>query len=158
MRLDYSYYKNNYRCLLYAMYNEYNAMYGNRRVPNLAINFENPSSSSKNKSTAHLVNMIIRKFTSGASSSSSFSSSTSSLHELNHFLNNNVNDFLTSEKINNFNIFLWWKAQEHNYSVLVAMARDVLTPPMSIVASKSCLSAEKRVLDDKRSRMNKRTL
>ena len=77
-------------------------MYGNKRASNLAINFENPSSSSKNKSTARLVKMIKRKFASGASFSSS---STSSLHELNFFFNNN--DFLTSEKIDNFNIFSW---------------------------------------------------
>ena len=105
MGLDHSCYKDNYRCLLYVMYNEYNAMYGNRRASNLAINFENPSSSSKNESTAHLVNMIRRKFASGASSSSFSSSSTSSLHELNIFLNNNVNDFLTSQELDNFNIF-----------------------------------------------------
>ena len=74
------------------MYNEYNAIYENRRACNLATNFENPSSSSKNKSPAHLVNMIRRKFASGASSfsyfsssSSSSSSSTGSLHELNLF-------------------------------------------------------------------------
>ena len=142
MGLDHSYYKDNYRCLLYEMYNEYNTKYGNRRASNLATNFENPSSSSKDKSVAHLVNMIRRKFASGASSSSS--SSTSSLHELNLFLNNNINDRLTPEEINNFNIFSWWKSQEHNYPVLAAMARDLLTPPMSIVARSRVLMQEKR--------------
>ena len=83
MRLDYSYYKNNYRCLLNEMYNEYNAKCGNKRASNLDTNFENLSSSFKNKSKAHLVNMIRRKFASGASSSSS--TSTSSLHKLNIF-------------------------------------------------------------------------
>ena len=157
MGLDHSYYKDNYRCLLYEMYNEYNTKYRNRRASNLAINFENPSSSSKVKSTAYLVNIIKKKLASDASSSSS-SSSTSSLHELNLLLNNNINDRLTPEEINNFNIFSWWKSQEHNYPVLAAMARDLLTPPMSTVASESCFSAGKKVLDDKRSRMNKRTL
>ena len=47
MRLDHSNYKDNYRCSLYEMYNEYNTKYGNRRASNLATNFENPSSSSK---------------------------------------------------------------------------------------------------------------
>ena len=41
MRLDHSYYKDNYRCLLYEMYNEYNAKYENRRAFNLATNFKN---------------------------------------------------------------------------------------------------------------------
>ena len=83
MGLDHSYYKDNYWCLLYEMYNEYNIKYGNRRASNLATNFKNPSLSSKNKSTAYLVDMIGRKFASDASSSSS--SSTSSLYELNIF-------------------------------------------------------------------------
>ena len=101
--------------------------------------------------------MIRRKFASNASSSSS-SSSTSSLHELNFFLNNNGNDFLTYEKINNFNTFSWWKAQEHNYFMLTTMACDLLIPPMSTIVSVTCFMAGKRVLDDKKSRMNQRTL
>ena len=105
----------------------------------MVTNFENPSSYSKNKFVAHLVNMIRKKFVSGAFSSSS--SSTSSLHELNLFLNNIFNDFLTSKEIDNFNIFSLRKTQEHNYHMLAAMARDLLTPQIFTVASESCFSA-----------------
>ena len=49
-----------------------------------------------------------------------------------------------------------WKAQEHNYPVLVAMVSNLLTPPMSTVALEFCFSAGKKILDDKRSRMNQR--
>ena len=71
MGLNHFYYKNNYQCLLYEMYNKYNVICGNRQASNLATNFENPFSSSKNKSMAHIVNMIRRKFSSDSSSSSS---------------------------------------------------------------------------------------
>ena len=53
-----------------------------------------------------------------------------------------------------FDILMWWKAHETTYPVLSAMARDLLTPPASTVASESAFSAGGRVLDDRRSRLS----
>jgi hypothetical protein len=53
----------------------------------------------------------------------------------------------------NFDILAWWKTKELTYPTLSIMARDLLTPPVSSVASESCFSAANRVLDDKRSRL-----
>ncbi|KAF7124630.1 hypothetical protein RHSIM_Rhsim12G0104300 [Rhododendron simsii] len=53
----------------------------------------------------------------------------------------------------NFDILAWWKKNEEKYPVLSIMARDLLTPPVSSVASESAFSAGKRVLDERRSRL-----
>jgi hypothetical protein len=58
-----------------------------------------------------------------------------------------------ADELANFDILTWWKSKELVYPVLSIMARDLLTPPVSSVASESCFSAAKRVLDDKRSRL-----
>jgi hypothetical protein len=53
----------------------------------------------------------------------------------------------------NFDILAWWKKNETTYPILSIMARDLLTAPVSSVASESAFSAGKRVLDEKRSRL-----
>jgi hypothetical protein len=53
----------------------------------------------------------------------------------------------------NFDILAWWKKNEDKYPVLSIMARDLLTPPASSVASESAFSAGSRVLDERRSRL-----
>ncbi|KAF7130238.1 hypothetical protein RHSIM_Rhsim10G0057500 [Rhododendron simsii] len=52
-----------------------------------------------------------------------------------------------------FDVLDWWKKNEVKYPVLSIMARDLLTPPVSTVASESAFSAGKRVLDERRSRL-----
>ncbi|KAF7142544.1 hypothetical protein RHSIM_Rhsim05G0024900 [Rhododendron simsii] len=52
-----------------------------------------------------------------------------------------------------FDVLAWWKINEVKYPVLSIMARDLLTPPVSTVASESAFSAGKRVLDERRSRL-----
>ena len=59
----------------------------------------------------------------------------------------------TLDTPNNLDILAWWKKNERTFPILSIMARDVLTPPVSSVASESAFSASKRVLDDKRSRL-----
>ncbi|KAF7127238.1 hypothetical protein RHSIM_Rhsim11G0003000 [Rhododendron simsii] len=53
----------------------------------------------------------------------------------------------------NFDILAWWEKNEEKYPILSIMARDLLTPPVSSVASESAFSAGKRVLDERRSRL-----
>ncbi|PIA25150.1 hypothetical protein AQUCO_12400007v1 [Aquilegia coerulea] len=50
-----------------------------------------------------------------------------------------------------FNVLEWWKAQESTYLVLSAMARDLLTIPVSTVASESAFSGSERVVSKCRS-------
>lgn len=75
------------------MYNEYNGVHGNRKASNLATNIKITSSSTKSKSTSHILNIIRRKFASGSCTSSSsttaLSTSSTSLYELNFYLSNN---------------------------------------------------------------------
>ncbi|KAF7113037.1 hypothetical protein RHSIM_RhsimUnG0167500 [Rhododendron simsii] len=52
-----------------------------------------------------------------------------------------------------FDVLAWWKINEVKYPILSIMARDLLTPPVSTVASESAFSAGKRVLDERRSRL-----
>ncbi|XP_058181412.1 zinc finger BED domain-containing protein RICESLEEPER 2-like [Rhododendron vialii] len=66
--------------------------------------------------------------------------------------------YLDLESINvndrrDFDVLAWWKKNEDKYPVLSIMARDLLTPPVSTVASESAFSAGKRVLDERRSRL-----
>lgn len=78
------------------------------------------------------------------------SSSTTSRSELNKYLEN---DYLTSADLQTFDILAWWKKNETTFPVLSIMARDLLTPPASSVASESAFSAGKRILNDKRTRL-----
>ncbi|KAL6129224.1 hypothetical protein ACLB2K_072577 [Fragaria x ananassa] len=48
-------------------------------------------------------------------------------------------------------IFTWWKMEQHRYPIIFHMARDVLTIPISTIASESALSIGGRVLDQYRS-------
>ncbi|PIA59621.1 hypothetical protein AQUCO_00400484v1, partial [Aquilegia coerulea] len=50
-----------------------------------------------------------------------------------------------------FDILDWWRTQEASYPVLSAMARDLLTIPVSTVASESAFSGSERVVSKYRS-------
>ncbi|KAH7679060.1 Ribonuclease H-like protein [Dioscorea alata] len=115
MGLDHSFLKENYRSLFYDMYNEYHKKHGDRWAFNLPTTIESSSSNTKNRSATRVVNLINQIFFMGGSSSSSNTSTTStSFYEINHYLNNNINNFLTLEEIDNFDILSWWKKQEHS--------------------------------------------
>ena len=49
-----------------------------------------------------------------------------------------------------FAILEWWKKQQIKYPVLSIIARDVLTVPMSIVASEAAFNVGGRVVSKKR--------
>nr|KAJ0202299.1 hypothetical protein LSAT_V11C600329310 [Lactuca sativa] len=56
----------------------------------------------------------------------------------------------------NFDILLWWKIQQCRYPILSKMARDILTIPVSTVASESAFSTGGRVLDSFRTSLTPR--
>ncbi|KAF7839761.1 zinc finger BED domain-containing protein RICESLEEPER 2-like [Senna tora] len=55
---------------------------------------------------------------------------------------------------NNFDILAWWKENTNKYKILSLIARDVLTVPVSTVASESAFSTGGRVLDVFRSSLS----
>ena len=61
----------------------------------------------------------------------------SSRCDLSKYLDTNYCSYLSPNEVKNFDIVNWWKSHESTFPVLSKMARDLLTPPMSIVALKS---------------------
>jgi hypothetical protein len=55
------------------------------------------------------------------------------------------------EKNTTFDILLFWKGNEFRYPEVVTMARDILSIPISTVASKSTFNIGGRVIDQYRS-------
>ena len=51
----------------------------------------------------------------------------------------------------NFDVLTFWKSHQYRYPELTAMARDVLSIPVSTVASEATFSVGGRVLDQYRS-------
>ena len=51
---------------------------------------------------------------------------------------------ITNEEMTILNLLLWWKEHVRAFPILSIMARDLLTPPTSTVASKSAFSIEER--------------
>ena len=57
-----------------------------------------------------------------------------------------------------FDILKWWQVHAGRYPILSKLARDILTIPISTVASESAFSAGGHVLDDYRSSLTKDTV
>ncbi|KAL2512695.1 Zinc finger BED domain-containing protein DAYSLEEPER [Abeliophyllum distichum] len=57
------------------------------------------------------------------------------------------------DEVENLDVLEWWRLNERSYPVLSKMARDLLTVPVSTVASESAFSAANMVLDERRSRL-----
>ena len=55
-------------------------------------------------------------------------------------------------------MLVWWKTNQFRFPVLSQMARDVLTIPLSTVASESAFNVGGRVLDACRSSLNPETV
>ena len=58
----------------------------------------------------------------------------------------------------NFDALVWWKGNEGKFKVLSKMARDILSIPITTVASESTFSAGGRVIDKKRASMKRETV
>ncbi|KAK1258107.1 hypothetical protein QJS04_geneDACA012297 [Acorus gramineus] len=64
-----------------------------------------------------------------------------------------LRQLLTEKEMENFDLLQWWKAHEVTFPVLSIMARDLLTPPVSTVASESSFSTSGRILSERRTRL-----
>lgn len=58
------------------------------------------------------------------------------------------------EASNKFDILMWWKVNSARFLILARIARDVLSIPVSTVASESAFSAEGHILDAFRSSLS----
>ncbi|KAH0767515.1 hypothetical protein KY290_003556 [Solanum tuberosum] len=61
-------------------------------------------------------------------------------------------------KINDFNILSWWKVSSCRYPIVAKIARDILSIPISTVASESAFSTGDRILDSYRSSLPPKTV
>lgn len=68
--------------------------------------------------------------------------------ELTRYLNQPIVEY--DEEDESFDQLVWWRSQESKYPVLSVMARDILTVPVSTVASEAAFSAGGRVISEKR--------
>ncbi|KAG5516718.1 hypothetical protein RHGRI_037453 [Rhododendron griersonianum] len=57
-----------------------------------------------------------------------------------------------------FDLLSWWRSQESRNPILTAMARDILTVPVSTVASEAAFSAGGRVISEKRASLSPATV
>lgn len=57
-----------------------------------------------------------------------------------------------------FDVLQWWKANEPKFPILSKLAKDVLSIPITTVASEATFSAGKRVIDPKRASMKVETV
>ncbi|CAN1781702.1 Putative AC transposase, partial [Linum perenne] len=61
-------------------------------------------------------------------------------------------------RTSDFDILLWWKLSGPKYPILQAIARDVLTVPVTSVASESAFSSGGRLIDHHRSKLHVTTV
>ena len=124
------------------MYAEYELKYGVARTPQTHTAHDTTKMSRK-------VWNILSKKSKGSSSSSG--GGDESLSELNLYNKSDFVSYLSDDEKEHFNVLEFWKNNAKTWPVLAAMARDLLTPPMSTVPSECTFSASGRVLDAKRS-------
>ncbi|MCL7052159.1 hypothetical protein MKW94_018081 [Papaver nudicaule] len=80
-------------------------------------------------------------------------SNTSFISELVRYLELDISVFFGNSALGRqFDIMQFWSTHGSSFPVLQIMARDLLTPPVSTVASESCFSMSGRILSKKRSR------
>lgn len=58
----------------------------------------------------------------------------------------------------NFDVLMWWMVNESKFPILSVMAKDILSIPVTTVASEATFSAGKRVIDPKRASMHSETV
>ncbi|WJZ88271.1 hypothetical protein VitviT2T_007588 [Vitis vinifera] len=126
--------KNEINSLLYNLYNYYKEKYGNDIN---TIKLPPTNSSSFYKGALEMLKS--RKKTTN--------SSPNNTSDLDKYLNTDIISFEDQE---DFDILIWWKSHQHKYPVLSIIARDVLTVPVSTVASEAAFSAGGRVVSKKR--------
>ena len=127
--------KNEVNSLLYILYNIYKEKYGN----NISL-----IKSSSTTSSSSFYKSPLEMFKSRKKATTSSPNNTTNIDK---YLSVETITFEDSE---DFDILEWWKKQQIKYLVLSIIARDVLTVPVSKVASEAAFSAGGRVVSKKR--------
>ena len=127
--------KNEVNSLLYILYNIYKEKYGNSI--SLIKSSSTTSSSSFYKSPFEMFK----------SRKNATTSSPNNTTDIDRYLSVETIPFEDNE---DFDILEWWKKQQIKYPVLSIIARDVLTVPVSTVASEAAFTAGGRVVSKKR--------
>ncbi|KAK1567820.1 hypothetical protein Q3G72_017103 [Acer saccharum] len=126
----------------------YNLKYGPN---NTSINASTPNENSSGDGQQGHINVWDRLGSKGKRKVGESSTMVGS--ELTKYIDTDWQSLLSEEESFNFDIMPWWKSHERSLPVLSIMARDILTPPVSTVASESAFSASGRVLDERCSRI-----
>jgi len=87
------------------------------------------------------------------------SSTSSARSKLENYLEINFAAFIFNEQggghdFNKFDILSFWRSQSRTFPVLSRMTRDMLTIPVSTLASEQVFSCSGRVLDERRARLS----
>ncbi|CAN1159362.1 Putative AC transposase [Linum perenne] len=80
------------------------------------------------------------------------SASTTMKSELNIYL-----EAALEERTTNFNVIDWWRNNRSSYKILSQMATEIMTIPITLVASGAAFSAGGRVIDPSRASLGKKT-
>ena len=73
----------------------------------------------------------------------------SSRCDISKYLNTDYCSYLSPNEVKKFDIMNWQKSHESTFSVLSKMACDLLTPPVSTIASKSSFSIATNIIGDR---------
>ena len=82
----------------------------------------------------------------------------SSKCDLLKYLDADYCSYLSLNEVQNFDIIKWWKSHESTFPVLSKMACDLLTPPVSTIASKSSFSIATNIIGDMRTTLTTKML
>ena len=138
------------RQTLFDLYEYYKNLVGESRPHATQSVRSSTSSSSGFGALSILKSRRLQNATSSSTPSPGFS-------ELQRYLDHPPID-VDEENETDFNLLGWWKQQEPRYSVLSVMARDILSVPVSTVASESAFSTSGRIISPSRASLNPESL
>lgn len=131
------------RALCYKLVKEYNC-----RSPNLMEGIGDSSSQSSSMDIESLSEFDVFILQSKRSKTIDYGKA-----ELDHYLSEEV-----LPRTPGFDVLNWWRSHVPKYPVLQLMARDLLSIPVSTVASESAFSASGRLVSPHRSRLHPDTM
>ena len=137
----------NFDTIMSSMYEHFNFCQNKFRSSNTYSNVQQASTS--HKSAAHLLLLKGKGV--------AFSIDTN-LNEMQRYCFANLEDLPTLSQLQNFDILEFWTGKTFFLPILFIMTHDLLTRPVSTIASKSAFSTSGRILDERGSKLSLETL